>query len=143
MSTVEIEQTPNGTVPDPHIIDQPVHASKDDWLTGAGDREEVDVDVPGLGKSVRIKALSAGMAAQIQQASMTLKGDSMTLDLRRKQVLTFTEGVIEPGFSEHEANQIAERWAGAFRFVVEAIDEISATSPDAIEKFRTRFRPRR
>lgn len=141
MSTVALEQNAdNGEV---EVIEQPEQASKDDWLTGAGDREEATIEVPGLGKSVRIKALSAGMAAQIQQASMTLKGDQMTLDLRRKQVLTFAEGIIEPRFTEHEANQIAERWAGAFRFVVDAIDEISATSPEAIEKFRRRFRPRR
>jgi hypothetical protein len=141
VSVQEIEQQSNGVMPD--VIDAPA-LSKRSWLDGPGDLVEMTVDVPGLGDSVKIRSLSAGQASVIQNEAMTVKGDEMRFDSHRRQVLTFLYGVVEPaGFDENEINVIAHMWGPAFKFVVDAIGEISEASPEAISKFRARFRPRR
>ena len=145
MSIVQHDETQNGaTGPEVgEVIDAPRHMSKDDWLTGTGDLEQTDVEVPGLDGVVTIRGLSAGMASAIQNESMKMKNDEILLDTRRRQVLTFKHGVIDPQFTAEEVNQIVERWGPAFQFVVSAIDEISKSSPEALEAFRRRFRPGR
>ncbi len=145
MSTAQITEgeAPNGTAPQVTVIDSPVR-SKESWLKGPGDLEELELDVPGLNDSVKIRSLSAGQHAEIQNQSMSMKGDEMRFDTHRRQVLTFKHGVVEPGdFTEVEINQIAFEWGAAFKFVVDAIAEISDTDPEAMKKVRARFRPRR
>jgi hypothetical protein len=145
VSVPEITQqaTTNGHSDDePVVIDQPAKA-KSSWLDGPGDLVEDDLEVPGLGDSVRIRSLNAGEFAMVQNESMTMKGDTMRFDTHRRQVLTFKHGVIEPRFSEDEVNVIAFKWGAAFRFVVDAINEISQSSDDDLKRVRARFRPRR
>ncbi len=146
MSTQQIEQEAgsNGHEQEPIVvIDSPVR-SKRSWLDGPGDLVEMDLDVPGLGDGVKIRALSAGQWATIQNESMTMKGDTMRFDSHRRQVLTFMYGVIEPGdLSEEDVNVIAHKWGSAFKFVADAITEISGSSEEAMERVRARFRARR
>lgn len=147
MSTAEITQeagTNGHAEKEPVVvIDSPVR-SKRSWLDGPGDLFEMELEVPGLGDAVKIRSLSAGDHARIQNESMTMKGDTMRFDSHRRQVLTFMAGVIEPGdFHEQEVNQIAHEWGAAFRLVVDAITEISESSEKAMERVRARFRARR
>lgn len=147
MSTAEITQgeAPNGTGSHPQVtvVDSPVR-SKKSWLEGPGDLEELTLDVPGLGDAVKIRSLSALDHAEIQNQSMSMKGDEMRFDTHRRQVLTFMRGVVEPGgWDEMEVNTISSQWGAAFRFVVDAIGEISESDPEALKKVRARFRPRR
>lgn len=148
MSTQQIEQTANGhageEVPEPVVvIDSPIR-SKRSWLDGPSDLIEMELEVPGLGDAVTIRALSAGQHATIQNESMTMKGDTMRFDSHRRQVLTFMYGVIEPGdFSEEEINVIAHKFGPAFKLVVDAISEISQSSEEAMARVRARFRARR
>lgn len=142
MSTEQLEQnTSNGLAPE--VLEQPVR-SKQSWLTGPGDLVEIDLEVPGLNDFVKIRSLSAGQHATVQNESMTMKGDVMRFDSHRRQVLTFMYGVVEPSdFNEQEINVIAHKWGAAFQFVVDAINEISRASEEDMQKARQRFRPRR
>lgn len=146
MSTLGIEEqaSANGHGSEPIVvIDSPVR-SKRSWLDGPGDLLEMDLEVPGLGDAVKIRSLSAGQHATIQNESMTMKGDTMRFDSHRRQVLTFKYGVVEPGdFSEEEVNVIAHQWGSAFRLVVDAISEISQSSEEAMARVRARFLARR
>lgn len=144
MSTAQIAEHASDNGADPVVvIDSPVR-SKKSWLDGPGDLVELDLEVPGLGDAVKIRSLSAGQHAQVQQQSMSMRGDKMEFDPHRRQLLTFKYGVIEPGdFSEEEINVVAHKWGPAFKFVVDAIGEISESSEEAMQQVRNRFRPRR
>lgn len=139
----QIEQA-NGNRGEPIVvIDSPVR-SKRSWLDGPGDLVEMDIEVPGLNDHVKIRSLSAGQHATIQNESMLMKGDTMRFDSHRRQILTFMYGVTEPGdFNEDEVNVIAHQWGSAFRFVVDAISEISQSSEEAMVRVRARFLARR
>lgn len=143
-TTAQIPEHASDNGADPVIvIDSPVR-SKKSWLDGPGDLVELDLEVPGLDDFVKIRSLSAGQHAQVQQQSMSMRGDKMEFDPHRRQLLTFKYGVIEPGdFSEEEINVVAHKWGPAFKFVVDAIGEISESSEEAMQQVRNRFRPRR
>lgn len=147
MSVTQIEQEAGTNGHGDHepvvVIDSPVR-SKRSWLDGPSDLFEMDIEIPAIGDTVKIRSLSAGQHARIQNESMTMKGDTMRFDSHRRQVLTFLEGVIEPGdFSEEEINVIAHKFGPAFKLVVDAISEISESSEKAMERVRARFRARR
>jgi hypothetical protein len=140
------EATPNGHAEEePPVVVANAVRSKRSWLDGPGDLTELAIeDVPQPGQSVLIRSLSAGQHARIQNESMTMKGDTMRFDSHRRQILTFLEGVVEPGdFSEEEVNVIAHKYGPAFKLVVDAISEISESSEKAMERVRARFRARR
>lgn len=127
----------------PEVLDAPVR-SKRSWLDGPGDLFEMDIEIPAINDTVKIRSLSAGQHARIQNESMTVKGDVMRFDNHRRQILTFLEGVVEPSdFSEDEINVIAHKYGPAFKLVVDAISEISESSEKAMERVRARFRARR
>jgi hypothetical protein len=128
--------------PDPVVIDQPAF-SKDSWLTGGSDLQEGEVQVDAISDSVKVRALSAGQLARIQDQCVTMKRDVASMDTRRMQVLTFVAGVVEPQFTEQEANQICHRYGPAFTLVVDTINQISQASDEDVERARRRFRPRR
>lgn len=134
----------NGVPDEPVVvIDSPIR-SKRSWLDGPGDLTEMELQVPGLSDGVKIRSLSAGQHAAIQNESMTMKGDTMKFDSHRRQILTFMYGVIEPGdFSEEEVNVIAHKWGPAFKFVTDAISMISESSEEDMQRVRARFLARR
>lgn len=146
MSTQQIEQeaSTNGHEQEPVVvIDSPVRAKRS-WLDGPGDLLEMDIEVPGVSDSVKIRSLSAGQHARIQNESMTMKGDEMRFDTHRRQILTFLEGVIEPGdFTEPEVNVVAHKWGPAFKLVVDAISLISESAEEDMKRVRARFLARR
>ena len=139
----ETDEHTNGRHDDePDIIDQP-QFSKDSWLSGDGDLIEGEVDVPGIRDAVLIKSLSAGQQADIRDACMVVKGDSVKIDSKRMAVLTFARGVINPRFEEREVEKIARTYGKSFDLVVSQINEISRATDDDIAQARRRFRPRR
>jgi len=119
--------------------------SKDAWLNGSGDLEEADVeDVPTKGQSVRVRALPAAFSSRAESQATELKTDGkgnsiIAINKERMEVLQFAHGVIDPSFSEQEAQKIAETHARAFFKVIEKIDELSAIDKEAIEKAQARF----
>lgn len=124
------------------VIDQP-KLSKESWLSGATDLEETEVYVEAIGDAVKVRALSAGQQARIQDQSLSMKGDTVKVDSQRMQVLKFSAGVIEPKFDENEANVISQRFGKAFSLVVGVIDELSKASEQDIQAAQRRFRPGR
>lgn len=147
MSIPQIEQevSPNGSdpaAPEAQIIEQPRRA-RETWLNGPTDLVEMDLEVPALNDSVTIRSLSAGQFSEILNRSQVATPSGGTeIDIQILQRLTFMYGMVEPKFSEEETNVIAFRLGPAFTFVVEAINEISKSSPEAIARFRKRFRAR-
>ena len=124
------------------VIDQP-RFSKDSWLSGEGDLREGEVDVPGVGDAVVIRSLSAGQQADIRDACMIMKGDSVKVDSKQMAVMTFLRGVVEPKFELQEVEKIARKFGKAFDLVVSQINEISRATEDEVAQARRRFRPRR
>ena len=119
-------------------------ATKEDWLEGAGDLAEATVeDVPSKGKSVKVRALGAKFSNEAQTKATETRTDGVqafvTVNKARLEILQFTHGVIEPKFTEAEAEKIAEKYAGAFIKVIEKIDEISAIDKEAISEAQARF----
>jgi hypothetical protein len=137
------QEAPNG-VADTELLtqveDAAPMASKAAWLKGPGDLIEFDLEVPGVGGTVKVRSLTAGASNLIQTECMTMKGDEMKFDTTRREVMTFAAGVVEPSFTEQEANVIAHKWGPAFKLVVSVINEISGTQDDALEKARRKFR---
>lgn len=119
--------------------------SKDAWLTGPGDLEEADVeDVPTPGNSVRVRALSARWSAAVQsQTKVVAEGREQVakLDVVAMERLQFIHGVIDPVFTEAEAQQIQEKFGPAFRKVIAKIDELSGIDKETIKATEERFRP--
>lgn len=120
-------------------------STKEAWLTGPGDLREEDVeDVPSPGMSVRVRALPAAFSNEAQSTAMEVKttpqGDAIaTVNTRTMEVLQFVHGVIEPKFSKPEAEIIAQRYASAWRKVIDKIDELSGLDKEAIERASATF----
>jgi hypothetical protein len=119
-------------------------ATKDAWLQGPGDLREADVeDVPVPGQSVRVRALSARYASEVQTKAtkLVLEGRERIakVDIGTMEMLQFVHGVIDPVFNESEAKQIQSKYGPAFQKVIAKIDEISAINKEAIEETETRF----
>jgi hypothetical protein len=139
--SVGTEQAQNGPAP-LDVIDQAKH-DKQSWLSGPGDLDEVEVEVEAIGDSVVVRSLTAGQLARIQDECMSMKGDTVKVDSLRMGVLKFARAVIEPQFTEDEANVIAHKYGASFSLVVGVVDDISKAGEEDVAKARRRFRPRR
>lgn len=134
------QDTSNADNPD--VVAAP-RFDKTSWLTGATDLEEGEIYIEAVGDTVRVRALSAGQLARIQDQCLSMKGETAKVDSQRMAILKFVAGVIEPKFDEQEANVIAHRFGKAFSLVVDLIDEVSKASEEDVAAARARFRPRR
>lgn len=118
-------------------------STKDAWLQGPSDLKEADVEnVPVPGKSVRVRALPARYAADLQgHIKLVTEGREqvMKIDVAEMELLQFVHGVTDPVFSKDEARQIQERFGSSFRKTVEKIDELSGIDKEAIEAVEQRF----
>ena len=119
-------------------------SNKSAWLEGPGDLKEADVeDVPVKGKSVRVRGLPAAYSNQASSEATELKtvgrDQIVTVNTSRLEILQFAHGVIEPQFSEQEAQQIAERFGPAFKKVIAKIDELSGVDKEALAEATARF----
>lgn len=140
MEVEQIEQQSNGTVDD--VIDAP-RFDKSSWLHGATDLDEAEVYVSEEQGSVKVRALSAGVLASIQDECLVMRGETMKLNTQQMAVMKFVKGVVEPKFTRDEANQISHKFGQAFSLVVSVIDEISKASEEDVAKAKARFRPKR
>lgn len=122
------------------MVDQPVF-SKDAW-NGQSVLREVEMPVEALGTWVCIRELSAAKVSEISDAVTTIKGQRLKYDQSRRAVLVFAAGVIEPAFTVDEANVLQHQHGSAFTLVVSAIDELSGSGDEALEKAKQRFRTR-
>lgn len=116
--------------------------SKEAW-GGQSVLKEVDMPVEALNTWVRIRELSAAKVAEINDEVTTIKGQRLKYDQKRRAVLTFAAGVVEPAFTVDEANVLQHQHGSAFTVVVSAIDDLSGSGDDALEAAKKRFRPRR
>jgi len=118
-------------------------STKESWLQGPGDLKEADVeDVPVPGESVRVRGLSARYSAEVQgQLKLIQEGTSQVakIDVPTMELLQFVHGVIDPVFTQDEAQQIQERFGPSFRKVIAEIDRLSGIDKEAIEKTEQRF----
>lgn len=119
--------------------------SKDAWLReGAGDLKEAVVkDVPEKGDSVKVRGLSAGYTLQAQSEAREVRivgTDTVsTIDGRKLEVLQFVHGVIDPVFTQEEAEHVADNFNAAWRKIVDKIDELSALDKEAVQEAADRF----
>jgi hypothetical protein len=119
-------------------------STKNAWLEGAGDLAEDDVeDVPVPGQSVRVRALSAKYAAEVQSHFKLVQegksGPVAKIDVATMELLQFVHGCVEPQFTMDEGRVIQERYGAAFRKVVARIDELSGIDKEAIEQAEAAF----
>lgn len=119
-------------------------ATKEDWLEGAGDLKEAVVeDVPVKGKSIKVRALGAKFSNEAQTQATETRTDGVqafvTVNKAKLEILQFTHGVIEPKFTQEEAEKVAEKYAGAFFKTIDKIDEISSIDKEAIAEAQARF----
>ena len=119
-------------------------STKEAWLQGSDLREADVEDVPVKGQSVRVRGLPAAYSNQASSEALELisgpRGEQKaTVNTARLEVIQFTQGVIEPQFSEEEARLVAEKYGPAFKKVIAKIDELSGVDKDAIDKAEARF----
>ena len=121
-------------------------STKEAWLSGPGDLHEAEVeDVPTKGFSVKVRALPAAYSNQAVSEAVEVKttgnGQAMvTTNKAKLELLQFVHGVTEPVFNLDEAKAISEKYAEAWRRVIDKIDEISAIDKEEIEAANARFR---
>jgi hypothetical protein len=121
-------------------------SSKSSWLDGPSDLKTDEVqDVPVEGESVLVRGLPAAFSARAQSKALVMKTgtrgeQTAEVDTEKLAVIQFANGVVEPEFSEAEAQQIAEKYGPAFNKVVERIDELSGVDKESIEKANATFR---
>lgn len=138
MGVEEATQNPNSTGDPQHVpevVEQPRY-DKQSWLGGATDLEEGELYVESIGTWVKVRALSVGQITRIQRKSMDKSGQA---DPQKIAVQTFAIGVVEPKFSEEEANVIVHRFGQAVLKVVNEINRLSGFSEEAIEAAEQRF----
>lgn len=108
--------------------------------------KQKEIEVPALGGSVLIRELPAKYSAELNQLySMKTSGgeSSASVDLVTQERLKFAYGVINDDgtsmFTQDEVAEIAKKHGSAFSVVIEAIDELSKTTPketaDQVERF--------
>jgi hypothetical protein len=120
-------------------------STKQSWLEGPGDLRTAEVeDVPVPGQSVLVRGLPAAYSNQASSEALEMRTDRRgeqiaTVNQARLEVIQFQQGVIEPEFSEREAQQIAEKYGPAFKKVIAEIDSLSGVDKDAIEQANARF----
>lgn len=119
-------------------------STKDAWLSGPSDLKEREVkDVPVKGQSVKIRALSASVANQVNTDAITntIQGNRqvMRVDGAMLDVLKFHHGVTEPQFDLEESKKIAARFGPAFNKVIREINEISGITEEDAKTAEARF----
>lgn len=120
-------------------------ASKESWLNGPGDLQTSEVhDVPVPGQSVLVRGLSAAFSNRASSAALEMKQQGReqiaTVNTERLEVIQFAQGVVDPKFTEAEAQQIAEKYGPAFKKVIEEIDRISGVDKEAMQQASATFR---
>lgn len=119
-------------------------STKEAWLDGPGDLKTAEVeDVPVKGQTVLVRGLPAAYSNKASSEALEMKqvgrDQVATVNTARLEVIQFAEGVIEPKFTEDEAQKIAETYGPVFKKVIAKIDELSGIDKEAIEDAQARF----
>jgi hypothetical protein len=119
--------------------------SKDAWLReDAGDLKEAEVEVglPGC-ETVLVRGLPAAYSNQASSEALELKTvgreQVATVNTARLEVLQFAHGVIDPKFTEQEAEKVAEKFGPTFKKVIAEIDNLSGLDKEAMEAAQATF----
>lgn len=101
----------------------------------ANDRGEEVVELPALGGSVKIRALSASQDARVNEASSSFGSNGKTkLDFTQMERLRFQYGVVEPTFTADQVKKLHIKSGPSFQRVLKRINELSGlTEKDAEE----------
>lgn len=119
-------------------------SNKDALLAYKGDLKEEDVviDVPNKGDTVRVRALPARFSAEVQsQMKLQTEGREQIarIDVAEMEVLQFAHGVVDPQFTVEEARQMQEQTGPMFRKVIDVVDRLSGVSKEDVAKAEARF----
>ena len=110
--------------------------SLNDILTAA-DIETREVYVPQWKGKVRVRGVGREEFHAIRRKSLDKRGD---VDLEKLELLLIGAGVEEPKFDILALNQLKRKNMGAIQVVVNAINELSATTPEERAKAADAFR---
>lgn len=92
------------------------------------DRKEEVVELPELGGSVKIRALSAAQDANVNQQSAQFNGNKTVIDFAAMERLRFQFGVIEPEMSADQVRKLHIESGPSFQLVLRRINELSGTT---------------
>lgn len=116
-----------------------------DKLLKANDLEEKEVELPSIGGSVKIRALSAAYSSQASSQAMELTTGKRGEQTARVNTAVLEElqvfhALVEPKLDTlEEARQFMQQVGPAGRTLIEAIDEISGVNKKALEETQARF----
>ncbi len=103
-----------------------------DQLGGQITFAEQDVDLPELGGTVRVRALSVGRRARLRKG--LIDGAGNITDLGEFEIRMFVAGMCEPKVTREQALIWKEQWPGGmWDRVIRGITEVGGADPDAIE----------
>ena len=115
-------------------------------LLAASDIREREIELPSIGMSVRVRALSAAYSNQaLQEAAemqTTSRGEQVArFSVSRLDELKILHGLVEPKLdSIDEARQLSQQIGPAWKEIIVAIDELSAFDSEAVAKANDSFR---
>lgn len=105
-------------------------------ILAAADTPEDTVSVPEWGGAVRVRGLTKHQQQDIRVRA-TVNG---SVDEERSQQLLWTEGVIEPRFTEDQMFALFEKQAGAVDRVLKRLLELSGMTEEAVTNKEAAFR---
>jgi hypothetical protein len=120
------------------------YASKE-ALLGAKDLSEKDVELPSVGLTVKVQALSALYSNQATSEAIKMiqgpRGEqTSTVDTAKLELVQALHGLVEPKLNSiEEAKVFATNCGPAFKEVIRVIDEISGVDKESIEDANARF----
>lgn len=113
-------------------------------LLGASDLIEKEVELPGIGGSVKVRSLPAGYSNQAMSEALevitTPQGQKAHVNTAKLEQLQVLHGLVEPKLaSVQEAERLSQQLGSAWRKIVQTIDEISGIDKESIEKAEATF----
>lgn len=100
-------------------------------LSGQVAFEERDVDLPELGGSVKVRALSVGRRARMRKGIINAAGD--ITDPGEFEIRMFVAGMHDPKVTREQALILKENWPAAmWDRVILAIAELGSADPEEV-----------
>lgn len=94
---------------------------------------EKEVEIPELGGSVLVRALTAGRQAALLNGLLDSEGQ--VRDLREMNARLFSAAVIEPKVDVKQARLLSDRWPGpVWQRVMDVVNELNPTSKKLSEE---------
>lgn len=103
-------------------------------ILNAKDSNEVVVEVPEWGGSVKVRSITKGTQQKLRESSTDKKGE---INASKLELLLFVYGLAEPQFTEGQIEQLKEKSSVAFDKVLQAIMEIGGFNVTQTEAERS------